>query len=269
MKIRSFIFVALGILFLNNVSIAQEKPQDKMQKPQNLKRKITKTIESKYLIFPPKNYSATGKEKFPLILFLHGAGERGTDVWKATTHGPSLYIKDHPDFPFILVTPLCPADEVWSDEVLLTLLDEVIKKNNVDASRIYLTGLSMGGYGAWSLGLKYPEKFAALAPICGGSDIGAIILASHGYATPEKTLALKTLAVWAFHGAKDPVVPLQESEHIVNALKSFGINEIKFTVYPEAQHNSWTETYNNPELYEWFLKHHRKILTQSRKAAKN
>ncbi len=258
MQIRTLICAAVGILFFNLVSVAQEKPQDKMQKPQNLKREITKTLESKYLIFFPKDYAAKGKEKFPLILFLHGAGERGTDVWKATTHGPSLYIKNHPEFPFILVTPLCPGGEVWANEVLLELLDEVIAKNNVDTNRIYLTGLSMGGYGAWSLGLKYPEKFAALAPICGGSDIGAIILASHGYATPEKTAALKTLPVWAFHGAKDPVVPLAESEHVINALKSFGINEIKLTVYPEAQHNSWTETYNNPELYEWFLKHKRK-----------
>lgn len=254
---NQFIIALLGVFIFTAAADAQNKPQDKMQTPQKFSRKITKTLGCEYLVFLPKNYDAKSKEGFPTILFLHGAGERGTNVWQATVHGPSKYIVEHPDFPFILITPQCPPGEVWSKDVLLALLGEVTNKYAVDESRIYLTGLSMGGYGAWSLGLSYPEKFAALVPICGGGDAGAIVLARNGY-DPKRAQALKTLPVWVFHGAKDPVVPISESEHLVDALKRLKIEEIKFTVYPEAQHNAWTETYNNPELYKWLLEHERK-----------
>ena len=263
MQTRFIFFLALS-LFVGAVS-AQDKPPDKMQKPKNFSRKISKTIRCDYLISLPNSYDAKSKTGSPLILFLHGAGERGTNLWKATTHGPSKYIANHPELPFILVTPLCPSDKTWSNDVLLALLDEVTSKFTVDETRIYLTGLSMGGYTTWSLGLRHPEKFAAIAPICGGGDTGAIILAQHGYGVPEHKAALKSLPVWAFHGAKDPVVPLGESEHLVNALKNFGIKEIKLTVYPDAQHNSWTETYHNPALYEWFLQHERKLSAAKKK----
>lgn len=237
---------------------AQNKPQDKMQTAKKFSKEITRDVGCQYLISLPKNYDAKRTNGFPLILFLHGAGERGTDVWQASVHGPSKYAAQHPEFPFILVTPQCPPAKVWSNEVLLSLLDEVIAKNNVDQKRIYLTGLSMGGYGAWNLGLAHPETFAALAPICGGGERIEILLAMRGYDGPVKAEAMRSLPVWAFHGAKDPVVPLDESERMVNALKEFKGAEVKLTVYPEAQHDSWTETYNNPELYEWFLKHERK-----------
>jgi predicted peptidase len=113
----------------------------------------------------------------------------------------------------------------------------------------YLTGISMGGFGTWSLGLSHPERFVAIAPICGGGDFITPYLADKS--------ELKRLAVWAFHGGKDPVVPPAESERMVNYLKQIGVNEVKLTVYPEAQHDSWTQTYANPELFEWFLKHSR------------
>ncbi len=237
---------------------AQEKPQDKTQMAKKFSRKVTRTVGCQYLISLPRNYDVKSKKGSPLILFLHGAGERGTDVWKASIHGPSKYAAQHLDFPFILVTPLCPAEEVWSNEVLLELLNEVIEKNNVDTNRIYLTGLSMGGYGVWNLGLAHPEKFAAIAPICGGGERIEILLGARGYVGPVKIQNLRTLPVWAFHGAKDPVVPIDESERMIKALKEAKCEKVKFTVYPEAQHDSWTETYNNPELYEWFLKHERK-----------
>mgnify|MGYP005608927955 CR=1 FL=1 len=149
---------------------AQNKPQDKMQQPESFSKKITRTVGCQYLISLPKNYDAKSTKGFPMILFLHGAGERGSDIWKASIHGPSKYAAQHPDFPFILVTPQCPTDEVWSNEVLLTLLEEVIAKHNVDEQRVYLTGLSMGGYGAWNLGLTHAKRFAAIAPICGGGE---------------------------------------------------------------------------------------------------
>ena len=212
----------------------------------------TQRIELKYLLFLPKGYEAKSEKRWPLLLFLHGIGERGRDVSKVATHGPPKYVKDHPDFPFILVSPQCPDGELWSNDTLLALLDEITASYAVDTHRVYLTGLSMGGYGAWNLGLSYPERFAALAPICGGGDMITLFVSNN-----DKPNALKSLAVWAFHGAKDPVVPVQESQRMVDMLKKAGGQEVKLTVYPEAQHDSWTETYNNPELYDWLLQHKR------------
>jgi len=157
------------------------------------------------------------------------------------------------DFPFIVVSPLCPAGRLWSNDVLLVLLEEIAAKYAVAKGRVYLTGLSMGGYGTWNLGLEFPEKFAAIAPICGGGEWIRVLLASR-----DKADALKTLAIWAFHGAKDPVVPVSESRRTVAALKKAGVSEVKLTIYPNAQHDSWSETYRNAELYRWFLEHERK-----------
>ena len=262
MNIRKLVVASLATIAICNATFAQKgvqdqpKPQDKIQSAQLLKKKISKTVKLDYLLFLPKNYSKKSAEKFPLILFLHGAGERGTNVWRTDFHGPSKYILQHPEFPFILVTPLCPANEIWSNESLITLLDEVEEKYNVDKSRVYLTGLSMGGYGTWELGTTYPERFAAMAPICGGGRAINAVLAARGYA-PTKAEALKTLAIWAFHGGKDTVVPPSETEHMLEAMKEAKVQEIHYTLYPEKQHDSWTETYANPDLYEWFLKHKR------------
>lgn len=234
-------------------AVAQDPAPDSVQKPKSFERRITTTVGAEYLLFLPKDYDATASKKWPLILFLHGAGERGTNVWKVAVHGPPKIVKAKPGFPFIVVSPQCPTGQRWSNDVLLALLDEVTKQHKVDQSRIYLTGLSMGGFGTWSLGLAYPEKFAAIAPICGGGERISVQLAGR-----ERAAALKSLPVWAFHGAKDPTVPLAESERMVEALKKAGCKEVELTVYPEAQHDSWTETYNNPKLYEWFLAHERK-----------
>jgi predicted peptidase len=110
----------------------------------------------------------------------------------------------------------------------------------------------MGGYGTWSLATTYPERFAAVAPICGGEGMIGIILSMMDQ---EKKPALKTLPVWAFHGGKDPVVPWDESDRMIKAFQKIGNKDVKLTTYPEANHNSWTVTYNNPELYTWFLQH--------------
>ena len=211
------------------------------------------TIQVNYLLFLPKDYDAKSGKRWPLILFLHGAGERGTNIWKVATHGPPKHVTDHPEFPFIVVSPQCPDGQVWSNDSLLALLDGITREYAVDAGRIYLTGLSMGGYGTWSLGLTHPERFAAIAPICGGGELITVVLSSY-----EKGRSVRTLGVWAFHGAKDPVVPLTESQRMIDALKKAGVEEVKFTIYPEAHHDSWTQTYNDPQLYEWLLRHERK-----------
>jgi predicted peptidase len=237
----------------------------KNQERKTFKGRSVTRLELEYLLFLPDGYKEDRKKQWPLMLFLHGAGERGKDLAKVTVHGPPKLVKESADFPFILVSPQCRAGESWSDEALLGLLDAVMKKHRVDPTRVYLTGLSMGGYGTWSLGLKYPERFAAIAPICGGGDFLPVLLPGQG-----KQAALKRLPVWAFHGAKDMLVPLSESERMVNALKKAGNQNVKLTVYPEAEHDSWTETYQNQELYDWMLQHKapaRTVAGRGRKAA--
>jgi len=209
--------------------------------------------ELRYLLYLPREYDSQGGKRWPLILFLHGAGERGTNLQRVAIHGPPSLVKQGRSFPFIIVAPQCPEDERWQNDSLLKLLEHVMAELKVDAGRVYLTGLSMGGYGTWKLALAHPEKFAAIAPICGGGEYIDALPASR-----TKAAALRSLPVWAFHGAKDSVVPPEESQRMVNALKKIGVKEVNLTVYPEADHNSWAETYNNPEFYEWLLKHERR-----------
>ena len=216
------------------------------------KSQRTHTSNVSYLLFLPRDYDRKSRKRWPLILFLHGAGERGTDIWKVATHGPPKHLEDYPEFPFIVVSPQCPAGQVWSNDILLALLNDIIREYAVDPGRVYLTGLSMGGYGTWRLGLTHPEKFAAIAPVCGGGELITVALSS-----VEKSRSFRSLAVWAFHGANDSVVPVSESQRMVDAVKKAGVQEVKFTVYPDVGHDSWTQTYNDPRLYEWFLKHER------------
>jgi predicted peptidase len=205
-----------------------------------------------YLLHRPAGYEAAMKKRWPLMLFLHGAGERGASVNKVAAHGPPKLVQTQPEFPFILVSPLCPTARTWSREILLTLLDEIILEHRVNRRRVYLTGLSMGGYAAWDLAVRHPERFAAVAPICGGGDVLPVLLAE------GRTLqALRHLPVWAFHGADDPLVPVGESERMIAALRKIG-NDAKLTIYPDCEHDSWTRTYSNPELYNWFLEHTRR-----------
>ncbi len=209
------------------------------------RKQITKKVSLKYLLYLPKGYGEKKDQKWPLMLFLHGAGERGDDLSLVKKHGPPKLIDQGKEFPFIVVSPQCPINSWWPEQVdaLTALLDEVQSKYAVDADRVYLTGLSMGGFGTWTLASRYPERFAAIAPICGGGDRYLVS-------------RLKNVPAWVFHGEKDTTVPLQASKDMVDALKRAGGN-VQFTTYPEAGHDSWTETYNNPKLYEWFLSHHR------------
>jgi predicted peptidase len=214
-----------------------------------LEWKSARAGELKYLLYFPPDYDKSSDKKWPLMLFLHGAGERGDDINRVAIHGPMNLVKQGTNFPFIIVAPQCPAGQIWETEPLLQLLDKITASHNVDSTRVYLTGLSMGGYGTWTLGLAHADRFAAIAPICGGANMIEVILGAW-----DKKAALEKLPIWAFHGAKDDVVPLLESQRVVNSLKKAGLKKIEFTVYPEAKHDSWTETYANPKFYEWLLK---------------
>ena len=249
------LLTAAAMLALPLCLSAQPAPAVKPSSVQAPKQfQFTKTLSAQvnYLLFLPKGYDANADKRWPLMLFLHGVGERGTDLWKVATHGPPKNVATNPDFPFILVSPQCPDHQIWSRDVLLGLLDDIIANYAVDTNRVYLTGLSMGGYGTWDLGLTHPERFAAIVPICGGGELITMMLSSG-----DQRRALMNLGIWAFHGGKDPLVPLTESQRMVDVAKKLGLPDVKLTVFPDAGHDSWTEAYNTPELYEWLLKHHR------------
>ncbi len=221
------------------------------QKICNFQKEIMKTkkIDLNYWLYLPKDYEKENNQNYPLVLFLHGAGERGDDLDLVKKHGiPKL--ADSKDFPFILLSPQCPSYSNWIMEMdgVMELLEDTMKNYHVDESRVYLTGLSMGGYGTWEISTHYANKFAAIAPICGGG-------------VPEKAHLLKDIPVWAFHGAKDNVVPLEESEKMVKALEECGGNA-KLTIYAEADHDSWTETYNNQDFYNWLLSYKKSKVEQ-------
>lgn len=208
-----------------------------------MEKEISKKVRLSYLLHIPNEYGKGPDGKWPLILFLHGAGERGDNIEKVKIHGiPKIADRD-PDFPFICVSPQCPGGSYWvlEQDAVMALVEEIVHGYHVDENRIYVTGLSMGGYGTWHLGCEYPDKFAAIVPICGGGD-------------PDNAEALKHTPVWAFHGAKDAAVPVAESERMVKKLEQCGGN-VKFTVYPDKGHICWAEAYDSPELYSWLLSH--------------
>jgi predicted peptidase len=228
-----------------------------MRKRFHFRKTLPLRAEFHCALYLPEGYRSKSRKRWPLLLFLHGSEERGTRLSRVSKHGPPRLVKEGRGFPFILVSPQCPSGRCWSSKRLMALLDEIERKLKVDPGRVYVTGVSMGGYGTWRLAARYPERFAAAAPICGGGDVIEVMLASR-----SKTAALRKLGVWAFHGARDPIVPVQESHRMVDAFRRAGCAHARLTVYPHAEHDSWTDTYNNPILYEWFLSHQRKPVSR-------
>src|SRR5437016_5562689 len=152
MKLKSLLLLAALLGALYTQSISQDNMAKSNQQAKSVKKKFTKSIQVNYLLYLPADYQQRGSKRWPLILFLHGSGERGTNLNLVTVHGPPKIVKSKPEFPFIVGSPQCPPGERWDNDALLVLLDEIIAKYKVDKTRIYLTGLSMGGYGTWSLG---------------------------------------------------------------------------------------------------------------------
>jgi predicted peptidase len=224
-------FLACAAIVSTNAYAASKQQAAKLEKQV--------PVKLDYLLYLPDDYDQ--KESWPLVVFLHGAGERGTDLEKVKVHGPPKLIEQGKSLPAIVVSPQCAPGRWWHSQLLelTALIDEVESKYKVDKDRVYLTGLSMGGFGTWALAAYTPDRFAALVPICGGGEVLA-------------TRALTKVPIWVFHGAKDPVVPLKRSEDMVEGLKRAKA-EPKFTVYPDASHDSWTATYDNPEVWEWLF----------------
>lgn len=217
---------------------------DAQQTRNTILKEVKKTIivEYKYLFHLPGNLELASDGKLPLIVFLHGAGERGSDIELVKVHGPPKIVENQVRFPFAVLSPQCEAGESWDPVTLDLLLDEIVGQHPIDETRIYLTGLSMGGRGTWDWAMYRPDRFAAVAPICGWGE-------------RFQAKKLMTVPTLVFHGAVDQVVPVQESSDMVQALLRHGNEQVKYTVYPKAGHDSWTETYQDPALYEWFLSH--------------
>ena len=227
--------VTVAVLAFPAVMMAADEATGSSQTGVHFEGKVT--VKLNYLLSLPDDYEK--HDAWPLLVFLHGSGERGDDLELVKKHGPPKLIDAGQKFPFIVVSPQCPKNQRWQASVLDGLLDDLQSRLRIDSKRIYLTGLSMGGQGTWTWAAQSKERFAAIVPICGRGDRtwGA---------------RLADLPVWIFHGAKDTAVPIETSEQMVQALKKAGADP-KFTVYPEAGHDSWTETYGNPELYKWLL----------------
>jgi predicted peptidase len=215
--------------------------------------------EYKYQVFVPDNW--TPKKKWPVILFLHGAGERGDDGLVQTEVGIGTAIRRYRSrVPAIVVMPQCRKDAWWASDamgdVAMAALAQEQKEFHGDPQRVYLTGLSMGGYGTWYLAGQYPGKFAAIAPICGGilmPDLARKQSPDHMKPYTEAASKIgKFTPVWIFHGGDDPVVPPSESQRMAAAMKALG-GEVKYTEYPGVGHNSWEKAYAEPELFIWML----------------
>ena len=194
-----------------------------------------------YHIFYPASYQEQADKKWPLILFLHGAGERGNDLELLKLQGLPNFLRLKEDFPFLVAYPQCPRGSYWTVESLNNWLKEVLDQVNADESHIYLTGISMGGYGTWHWAAAHPEKFAAIIPVCGGGE-------------PRKAQKLADMPIWAFHGQKDNIVPVEETLAMTTAIEAAG-GKPKVTIYPDLFHDSWTKTYQNEAIYAWLLEH--------------
>lgn len=193
-----------------------------------------------YLLYLPRQYHQFQNE-FPLIVFLHGLDKRGFNIATVRTDGLPKILEENLDFPFIVVSPQCPHGEFWPmhRERVIEVIDEVSSEFSVDSSRIYLTGLSMGGYGTWDLAMATPEKFAAIIPISEGCET-------------RNAHQLRNIPIWAFHGENDDVIPLCNMEEMVTAVRASGGN-VKLTVLKDTGHDAWTQTYADERIYSWLI----------------
>lgn len=236
------ILIFIVILAPFNVSINGQDLKPGTQIPQPGKGIFIKKAQAyPYLLYLPKNFVADHQHTYPLLLFLHGSGERGNDLELVKKNGTPGFVESMEDFPFVMLSPQCPEEETWDSERLMALVNEAIENYSIDTNRMYVTGLSMGGYGTFDLASNYPGKFAAILPVCGG---GQKLKAEKLIKTP----------IWAFHGADDPVVPVSESKNMVEIVNKLGGNA-QITILPGVGHNAWDYVYNRAEIYQWLLSH--------------
>lgn len=195
-----------------------------------------------YYLYFPEDYKDDDHELFPLLLFLHGGGESGDSLAVLKKNGPPKMLTEGKQFPFMILAPQNPHKKKWWNvHAVMQLLDTVIAHHRVDPKRIYLSGLSRGGSAAWDMAVQYPDRFAALAVVCGMAPV------------PYASWIRNDLPMWVFHGTEDRSIPFSESENMVEALKKMGY-DVRFTVYEGVGHESWIPAYQTEELYDWMMK---------------
>ncbi len=228
-------------LALFSFTLMAQQPSAKLS-AQSFATEVTLKVGYHYALYLPEDYAKNPAKKWPLIIFLHGSGERGDDLVKLNKHGPPKLVAGGQSFPVIIVAPQCPSGKSWDAYAVKALVDEAKKNQRVDNDRVYLTGISMGGFGTWDTLCMYPDVFAAAVPICGGAGINVV-----------RFDALKEKPIWIFHGAKDSSVPVSFSETAYARLQKGGATKVKLTIYPDAPHDCWTETFENAELWKWLF----------------
>jgi len=248
MRLNKLVWVAAAILTWCGAGLVADAdaPVVGKQVPASTTVKVNgidgeREVTMRYLLYLPAEYDAKASEQWPLLLFLHGSGERGDDIEKVKVHGPPKLAAAGKEFPFVLVSPQCPIGNRWNAEELAKLVDEMTNTFRIDRQRLYVTGLSMGGSGTWSLVAAYPEKFAAAMPLCGRGDL-------------ETVGTLAKTPIWVLVGGKDREQTVQNCQEMAAALAKAG-GEGRFTLYFELPHDCWTVTYNNPDVYNWLLAH--------------
>jgi predicted peptidase len=218
-------------LFFAHISFSQSELKGVLSSEVVLKKKTA------YLLHIPENKN----EKKPLLVFIPGDGEKGTDIEKVKIHGPFKYLKTHQLDAYILA-PQCLENENWDIESIHQLILKVQREYSVDANRIYLTGLSSGGWATWNLAISHPELFAAIVPISGFVDLIQM----------DYICKIKTIPVQIFHGLLDDVVPVDYAISVYKALKSCDAN-VKLTIFDDSGHDSWSRVYDNQEIYNWMF----------------
>lgn len=202
----------------------------------------TEVEQYQYLVTFPQDFD--NSESWPVIVFLHGTEERGDNITLVRSNNiVNSLAESDPSFRFVVVSPQVPLNQFWDPVRVKDVVDEVIDIEGVDRDRIYLTGLSMGGFGTFRTAIDYPNVFAALGPMSGGGN-------------PARVYAIKDVPTWVFHNAVDPAVPFEESNRMVNALRKIGA-DVRFTIVPRVGHNAWVDAYNDPAFYDWLLEQRR------------
>ena len=203
------------------------------------RRKLGEDQDYKYLSYVPSDYDKDAAKHWPLLIFLHGSGERGDDLKMLNKWGPLTWVGPaHPE-PMIIIEPQCPEDQWWDPVRVARLIDQISAQKRVDPKRVYLTGLSMGGYGTLEFAATYPQRVTAIASLSGGEN-------------PGLAPRLKDIPSWFFHGAVDDTVPPSSSIELAHALQKLGA-PAELTIYSGVGHDKWDMTYNHPALYSWFL----------------
>ncbi len=240
---NSLVFSALAAAILTQ-SARAEDPAPGEQVEQSFTASSGASVP--YLLYLPEGYAADGDGNGPVMLFLHGRGESNGALSIVAKWGPPRMAARGDSLPYILVSPQCPRESFWSKEdqqaLLIELLDHVAATYKTDPARTYLTGLSMGGFGSWRLAADHPERFAAVAPVCGIGD-------------PADAEKLKDVPIWAWHGTEDGAVPYSGSAEVVEAIKKAGGTKVRLTTLQHIGHNSWSAAYATPQLYDWFNAH--------------